>query len=138
MQVTSIKANGIGWHSPAHRIKSQLVTQIGLYKMRFTDKEIFSKFPDEGWGYLQGRRYNTNEDVAVRIMSAIVDQARKEYIEENGASDMSSDNMEILLEGIITAWFETLSASEIDILITDGLRECASADHWYTYEKEWD
>lgn len=22
--------------------------------------------------------------------------------------------------------------------ILDGLRECASADHWYTYEKQWD
>jgi hypothetical protein len=23
-------------------------------------------------------------------------------------------------------------------LIIDGMRDCASADHWYTFEKQWD
>jgi hypothetical protein len=51
---------------------------------------------------------------------------------------METEQVGLLIEGIIESWFDSLSASEIDILIQEGLRCCASADHWYTFEKEWD
>ena len=89
--------------------------------------------------YFSGRRFNDNGDVAIRIAGAIVRQAQEEYIYSNmGRNSMSSEETLPLLEGIISAWFDTLSASEIDILIIDGLKCCAETDHWYEFEKQWD
>jgi len=138
MNVESIKVNGITWHEPAKNIIPHLATQIGLYRMRFTDKEIFSKFPENDDHYL-GRRYSTDRDVAIRIAGAIVKSAADEYVYSNmGRNSMKTEQVGLLIEGIIESWFNSLSASEIDVLIQEGLRCCASADHWYTFEKEWD
>jgi hypothetical protein len=138
MNVESIKVNGITWHEPAKNIIPHLATQIGLYRMRFTDKEIFSKFPENDDHYL-GRRYSTDRDVAIRIAGAIVKNAADQYIYSNmDRNSMETEQVGLLIEGIIESWFNSLSASEIDVLIQEGLRCCASADHWYTFEKEWD
>jgi len=138
MNVESIKVNGITWHEPAKNIIPHLATQIGLYRMRFTDKEIFSKFPENDDHYL-GRRYSTDRDVAIRIAGAIVKNAADQYVYSNmDRNSMETEQVGLLIEGIIESWFNSLSASEIDVLIQEGLRCCASADHWYTFEKEWD
>jgi hypothetical protein len=138
MNVESIKVNGITWHEPAKNIIPHLTTQIGLYRMRFTDKEIFNKFPKNDDHYL-GRRYSTDGDVAIRIAGAIVESAADQYVYSNmGRNSMETEQVGLLIEGIIESWFDSLSASEIDVLIQEGLRCCASADHWYTFEKEWE
>lgn len=137
MNIESIKANGISWYEPAKSIIPQLTTQIGIFKMRYQSEDILKKFKEEG-PYYFGRRYNDNKDVAIRIAGAIVKHAKDEYIYSNvERNSMSSEETLILLEGIIAAWFETLSASEIDKLIIDGLKCCAETDHWYEFEKEW-
>lgn len=133
MKVESIKSNGISNTTPAKKIMAQLSVHVSLYRMRFSNDEIISKFPEDS-NYHIGDRYESNSKVAVRIASAIVTSAISEY---KLPQSLDIPNNEIMLEGIITAWFESLSASEIDILILDGLRDCASADHWYTFEKEW-
>ena len=138
MNLESIKTNGISWYEPAKNIIPHLTTQIGIFKMRHSDKDILEMFKEEG-PYFLGRRYNDNGDVAVRIAGAIVRQAQEEYIYSNmGRNSMSSEETLPLLEGIIDAWFDSLSASEIDILIVDGLKCCAETDHWYEFEKQWD
>lgn len=138
MNVESIKVNGITWYEPAKNIIPHLTTQIGLYRMRFTDKEIFNKFPKNDDHYL-GRRYSTDGDVAIRIAGAIVESAADQYVYSNmGRNSMETEQVGLLIEGIIESWFDSLSASEIDVLIQEGLRCCASADHWYTFEKEWE
>jgi hypothetical protein len=137
MNLESIKANGISWYEPAKSIIPHLTTQIGIFKMRHPEKNIFEKFGDGE--YFSGRRFNDNGDVAIRIGGAIVRQAQEEYIYSNmGRNSMTSEETLPLLEGIISAWFDTLSASEIDMLIVDGLKCCAETDHWYEFEKQWD
>jgi hypothetical protein len=136
MNLESIKANGISWYEPAKSIIPHLTTQIGIFKMRHPEKAIFEKFGDGE--YFSGRRFNDNGDVAIRIAGAIVSQAQEEYVYANmGRNAMTSEETLPLLEGIIAAWFDTLSASEIDMLIIDGLKCCAETDHWYEFEKEW-
>ena len=49
-----------------------------------------------------------------------------------------SESDELLLQGIINSFVDSLSGREMDMIILDALRDCASADHWYTFEKEWD
>ena len=139
MNLDSIKANGISWYEPAKSIIPHLTTQIGIFKLRHSDGDILEKLTSlENNAYHFGRRYNDNSDVAIRIAGAIVSQAQEEYVYSNmGRNSMSSEETLPLLEGIIAAWFDTLSASEIDTLIIDGLKCCAETDHWYEFEKEW-
>lgn len=137
MNLEAIKANGISWYEPAKSIIPHLTTQIGIFKMRHPEKSIFEKFGDGE--YFSGRRFNDNKDVAIRIAGGIVRQAQEEYIYSNmGRNSMTSEETLPLLEGIISSWFDSLSASEIDILIIDGLKCCAETDHWYEFEKQWD
>ena len=43
----------------------------------------------------------------------------------------------LLMEGVIKSFVDSLSGSEMDAIILDGMRDCASADHWYAFEKDW-
>lgn len=126
MKVSDIKANGVGYHKPAESSMPTIETAICLYKMRFTEDEILDKF-DQTDRFYAGMRYNDNHAVAIRIASALTRAA----IAELGTKE------ELVLEGYIKAFVDSLSGSEMDIIILDGLDCCARADHWYTFEKEW-
>ena len=126
MKVSDIKANGVSYYTPAKSSIPTIETAIGLYKMRFTEDEILDKF-DQTDQFYTGVRYNDNNAVAIRIAGAIT----KTAISKTGTND------ELILEGYIKAFVDSLSGSEMDIIILDGLSCCASADHWYTFEKEW-
>lgn len=126
MKVSDIKANGVSYYTPAKSSIPTIETAIGLYKMRFTEDEILDKF-DQSQDFYPGIRFNDNHDVAIRIAAAITRTA----ISKTGTDD------ELILEGYIKAFVDSLSGSEMDIIILDGLDCCAKADHWYTFEKEW-
>ena len=126
MKVSNIKSNGSGNNAAARSSFPTILTAISLYKMRFSEEDIISKFPEDS-EYHIGTRFNDNETIAYRIGSALVREATLELRTEDP----------IILEGYIKAFVDSLSGSEMDIIITDGLRDCAGADHWYTFEKEW-
>jgi len=132
MKVQDITANGISYHSPAKHVESVLITLISAYKMRFTENEILSSFPQDS-NYHIGRRFSDNSAVATRILSALVTASMLEL--KLTKHDHDSD---LLIEMHTLAFTNSLSASEWDVLINDGLMCCADADHWYTFEKEWD
>ena len=141
MKIENIKSNGISHHAPIKQVVgATLSTAVSLYKMRHTTTEIFSKFP-KGDNYHAGRRFNNNDDVVIRICSALSEAARKEYLDNKTSlsrHNYISESDELLLQGIINSFIDSLSGREMDMIILDGLRDCASADHWYTFEKEWD
>lgn len=126
MKVSDIKANGVSYYTPAKSSIPTIETAIGLYKMRFTEDEILDKF-DQTDQFYPGIRFNDNHAVAIRIAAAITRTAISKAGTEN----------DLILEGYIKAFVDSLSGSEMDIIILDGLSCCASADHWYTFEKEW-
>lgn len=131
MNINNIKANGISWHAPAAGIQSILEAAIAIYRMRFTNEEIFNSFEDDD-NYHLGVRFSDNNTVAVRIMSAITREASASF------GETEDPERGIKLAKYIEEWFESLTAADIDTLILDGMRDCASADHWYKYEKQWD
>jgi len=139
MKVENIISNGISHHSSVKEVVGEtLNTTVSLYKMRHTDEDIFSKFPEGD--YHSGSRFNNNDDVVIRICSALSRTARKEYLNNKTAylnKDMSESD-ELMLQGIVNSFIDTLSGREMDMIILDALRDCASSDHWYTFEKEWE
>jgi hypothetical protein len=136
MKVENIKSNGISTYAPAYNIIGDtLKVAISLYKLRHTESEIFEKFPQDGWDYHAGIRFNDNETIAIRICSALTSEAYNSHFKK--PLHIAEEHENLLLEGIIKSFVDSLSMSEIDIIILDAMRDCASSDHWYTFEKEW-
>jgi hypothetical protein len=46
-------------------------------------------------------------------------------------------NNEVLTEMYVGGLFSRLTYEEKLILVVDAARDCAGADHWYTFEKDW-
>jgi len=135
MKVENIKSNGISYNKPAKNVAGGIITTaISLYRMRHSEEEIFDMFPEGD--YHSGSRFNDNETVCTRICSALTTAARISVFGNEMVADME-DIGELLLEGVIKSFVDSLSGSEMDIIILDGMRDCASADHWYTFEKDW-
>jgi hypothetical protein len=136
MQVDQIKCNGISYSYPARLAAPTIETALSIFRMRFNNSEIFEMFPKNDPDFFAGRRFRDNEAVVARISSALTAAASAEYLKkpyhEIDENDIS------VLEMSILAFVESLSGSEMDKLLVEGLRECASADHWYTFEKQWD
>ena len=80
---------------------------------------------DDSLGYYAGRRFSDVEDNSYRLISGI---AKHVY------SYMQDDN---LIEMHVGAILPMLTMDEKVYMVLDALRDCASADHWYTFEKDW-
>lgn len=130
MKVSDIKCNGVGMTAPSKGIKPFITIATSIFRMRHTNSEIFEKFP-EGEDYYEGVRFKSNDAVADRLCSAITECAIMEYYGDGKEIDMP------VLEEIIHVFADSLSGADMDTLIIDAMRDCASADHWYTFEKEW-
>jgi len=136
MKVEEVKSDGIGYHTPAmNSVSGTLSTVVSLFKMRFTEDEIFSKLPKD-YDYYPGNRYNDNDTIVTRICSALTGSALKSLTGESRANDITNVKIAIL-EGMIKSFVDSLSGSEMDVIVLDAIRDCASSDHWYKFEKEW-
>ncbi len=136
MQVEQIKCNGISYSYPARLAAPTIEIALSIFRMRFTTEEIFDMFPKNDLDFYAGRRFLDNETVVTRISSALTAAASAEYFKKS--SHEINENDISVLEMSILAFVESLSGSEMDKLLVEGLRDCASADHWYTFEKQWD
>lgn len=136
MQVEQIKCNGISYSYPANLAEPIIATALSIFRMRFSESEIFEMFPKNDLDFYAGRRFNDNQTVVTRISSALTEAATSEYLKKS--VQQIDENDISLLEMSILAFVESLSGSEMDKLLLEGLRDCASADHWYEFEKQWD
>tara|TARA_R110002073_G_scaffold273390_1_gene436849 strand:- start:3 stop:413 length:411 start_codon:yes stop_codon:yes gene_type:complete len=135
MKVENIISNGISYNEPARNVAGGIITTaISLYRMRHSEEEIFDMFPEGD--YHNGHRFNDDEIVATRICSAITKQTIDTHFPHSLGMNFE-DHEVLLIEGIIKSFVDSLSGSEMDVIILDGMRDCAGADHWYTFEKDW-
>jgi len=133
MKVENIISSGISYNEPAQNASGDTIKiAVSLFKMRHTEEEIFDMFPEGE--YHSGGRFNSDEDITTRICSAITKNAISYHMCSNFSR---TDDELLLLEGIIKSFVDSLSGSEMDVIILDGMRDCAGADHWYTFEKDW-
>lgn len=129
----NVKVNGITFHRTDNKqTYNYLVTAIGLYRMRHTTTEIMEKLKalnhagyDE---YAAGRRFRDDETVATRLISAI-----NNAFAVAGADVQSKECIKM-----VDVFVQGLSGTELDAFILESLRDSASSDHWYMYEKQWD
>ena len=96
--------------------------------MRNSSHEIIEKLVQNNpkYDYYPGTRFSNNEAIAIRICSGLVELA------------LNSDKQDNTIEENIESFVNSLSGTELDQIILEAMRDCASADHWYAFEKEWD
>jgi len=123
MKVSQIICSGSGNFASSKSSIPVIQTSINLFRMRFNRDEIIQKFP-QNEKYFAGVRFDSDSCVAIRIASAMSERARKEL-------KTNDDN---ILEGYIKAFVDSLSGTEMDQLIIEGLRNSAETDHYYTFE----
>ena len=85
--------------------------------------------------YYFGTRFNSNSSVADRAISAVCSAAFNGL--EHTPEKPTDEQIEAAKNDIIE-FFEKIDGKTMDYLIIDAMRDCASADHWYKYEKQWD
>lgn len=127
---TEVKCNGVGGsgyqgvlkHKEAvQSIVDEVVNTIGrdrLYELAVASGEKYDDF-------YAGRRFNSNEDLMYRLVSGIA-----RYV----SSKLEND---LLIEMYVGAQLKMLSYEDKQTMVVDAARDCASADHWYTFEKDW-
>lgn len=79
----------------------------------------------KGDEFYMGERFNNPKDVTSRLITGIADYLAKQF-----------DNPELIEMRALNV-IETISKEDAIILVVDAHRDCASADHWYTFEKVW-
>ena len=75
--------------------------------------------------YFAGPRYNDVRSNATRLVTGIAKHIST-YLNED-----------YLIEMHVGAILNNLTIDEKVYMVLDALRDCASADHWYTFEKDW-
>ena len=125
-----VKANGIGGSGYQAVLKyrkevlynvEEEVNTIGRDKLYELAVASGDKYDD----FYSGSRFNSNEDLTYRLVSSLAN-----YIYPKFGNDE-------LTEMYVGALFSRLSFEEKQILVVDAARDCAGADHWYTFEKDW-
>lgn len=140
IDIKNVKANGISFNPnyPAvQSYKSIIETAVSVFRLRHTNEEIWDMINklDPRSDYYFGSRFNDNERVASRAISAVCSAGFNGL--EHVAQPPTAEEIEVAKNNIIE-FFEKIDGKTMDYLIIDALRECASADHWYKYEKQWD
>jgi hypothetical protein len=139
--VSKMKSNGISFNLFSKIPESQrdemskcyntVTTSISLFKMRHTESEIIDtirKKYDES-DLFPGIRFKDNLLVSGRVMTAIASY----YYNENTPNSKSDGE---IAKNVID-FVRNINASSLDILILDALRDSASSDYYYKFEKEW-
>jgi len=121
--------NGVGgtYYQEAMESKDlilHLVTQVRDHlgeEVIFTMAQQKNKF---GELYI-GRRFSDPVAVTDRLATGLGAWANTQF---NTAQEAAVG---------IRTFIETLSREDAITLVVEAHRECASADHWYTFEKQW-
>lgn len=136
----SIKANGYSSSiAPLTKHSAFIENAISVFRMRHEYEDLVKTWPKDD-DYHEGRRFRSNSDVAGRLLSAIggkiYSELRKsEMYKMETTEDYTAITEIVALEG--EAFINSLSGSSLDFLISDSMRDCASADYWYTFEKQY-
>lgn len=128
-KVSEVKSNGIGGkgyqgvliHKDAIvEVCQEVRDLLGLDK-------IFELITEDSTAdYHRGHRFEEVENNAYRLISALANHC---------STYLDSDE---LIEMHIPAVLKGLTTEDKVTIVVDACRDCASADHWYAFEKDWD
>ena len=136
MNAESIKCNGLtgGYGNATLNVQSTIQTAVSLFRMRHDD--ILEMLPHGD--YHPGTRFKSDEDVTNRICSGLYEAAIQEVTGKSWPAHNATPEQFVEVVMMIENFIENISGTDMDTIILEGMRDCAGADHWYTFEKQWD
>lgn len=125
-----VHCNGVGGYGYQSAIKSKDLIEATVLKVRLDlglDK-IWRMIieADPNGDYHQGSRFNTLDNIVSRLATGLGEWAYKQFGNEPELIEMRVRNV-----------LETISYDDAITIVVDAHRDCAGADHWYTFEKDW-
>ena len=121
--VEEIKCNGIGPSLVSEKNHAALLDYVASYRSTMDFENIVEGLSGP---VHYGTRCKDDSTIAVRMSTGLTSYALDQF----------DDNRE--LAGMwLNACLNKITREEMNILFRDALRDCAEADHWYTFEKEW-
>lgn len=76
--------------------------------------------------WMLGDRTQSNEEILLRMISGLVDYSRKQCDHDNELATI-----------VMNEQVKMFKAKDIINVLEKALANCASADYYYTYEKDW-
>lgn len=83
---------------------------------------------DENW--IIGSRAGDIDEIIYRMVSGLVEYGHTKFAEFTGTNELT--------EMWINAQVKMMTAKDIITIAESALIDCATADYWYAYEKQWD
>ena len=127
---SEVHCNGIGGYGyqAARQHSETILSIVKEVRNNLGIDAIWQKIMElDGQGdYHQGRRFLDIESNATRLITGLGNYCYS-YLES-----------EELIEMHLGAILSNLTLEEKTNLVVDACRDCAGADHWYTFEKQWD
>lgn len=125
-----VQCNGVGGHGyqAARQHSETILSIVKEVRNNLGIDAIWQKIMElDGRGdYHQGSRFLDIESNATRLITGLGNYCYS-YLES-----------EELIEMHLGVILSNLTLEEKTILVVDACRDCAGADHWYTFEKQWD
>jgi hypothetical protein len=126
---SEIQCNGVGDYGYQAALKSKDLIESTILQVR-SDLGL-----DEIWNrittahpnadYHQGSRFNDIDRLTARLATGLGNWAWNKFETEE------------LVEMNVKHILETISYDDAITIVVEAHRDCADADHWYTFEKEW-
>lgn len=115
---------------------NKLKTFINTHFMMTPKEVILQELEDsnliEG-RWMIGKRTQDTDQIINRVVSGLLTYGLHKFGQNGGTYKAHRE----LSEMWINAQVHMMTAQQIINLTEKALIDCASADHWYTYEKEW-
>lgn len=132
-KATEVKCNGTGGHGYRGALKhkdtiTKIVEEVKS-NLSIEDFWLLTQAQNQKQPYsselYQGRRYGSVDDLTYRLISGLANYCYS-YLES-----------EELVEMHLISVLASLTYEEKQYLVIDAARDCAGADHWYAFEKDW-
>ena len=122
--VNNVKCNGIGRSLVSEENSKALLDFITSHRLTV---DFANLVDDLGRDTYYGSRCKDDSTIAARMFTGLTAYALEQF-DDNGE-----------LAGMwLNACLNKITIEELNTLFRDALRDCAEADHWYTFEKEWE
>lgn len=117
--------------------RAKLKVFIDTHFMMIDKKTILQELEDSNLidgRWIIGRRAGDTDSIIDRMVTGMLSYGIQKFAQNGGTYKAHRE----LAEMWINAQVNMMGAKDIITIMEKALVDCAEADHWYTYEKEWE
>ena len=116
--------------------KSKLKTFLNTHFLMLDKSALLQELEDSGLidgRWVIGSRASDTDQIIDRMVSGLISYGLRKFAQNGGTYKAHRE----LSEMWINAQINMMTAKDVITIMEKALVDCAEADHWYTYEKQW-